>query len=375
MLALLLALLLAAHCFSVRQSAFYKYRGMQNFNVHYDTAICPQPDAPSLVLITGFGVGTFHYDKQFDELSQRFRVFSLDLLGQGKSWPTDREISASDRMSYSIDTWYDQIVEFIEEKVLPQSPSSSSIHIAGNSLGGYLASLVASRNKNHVKSLILLNNTPFWGFNSFQEGRVPILGWDAVLPAPKPILSFASAYFNTLRNPSTVRAMLDLVYSNKRSGYDEGLVSSIINSSGDPHGPEAFSSILFAQKCGLRYAEILSSVRRNGVPVLMLYGADDPWITPWWGVRTKAILGDGCIYVECSNSGHCVHHESPRAANSIMRRFVEEVEAGKDIASVDMAPALGQYHEEGHVVEAATRDRHADGVLDQLSDYIVVKFI
>lgn len=114
-------------------------------------------DLPPLLLIPGFGVGTFHYDRNIPELSKNFQVFSLDLLGQGMSWPLSRP-TAEQRLCYSIDNWREQVQFFVENII--QKP----VHIAGNSLGGYLAVCLASTNPELVKSLILLNAAPFWAF-------------------------------------------------------------------------------------------------------------------------------------------------------------------------------------------------------------------
>jgi hypothetical protein len=39
-----------------------------------------------------FGVGGYHFERNCAQLSQRFRVFALDLLGQGGSWPASQEV-------------------------------------------------------------------------------------------------------------------------------------------------------------------------------------------------------------------------------------------------------------------------------------------
>ena len=41
---------------------------------------------PPLLLLPGFGVGAFHYERNIPELAKDYHVFSLDLLGQGSSW-------------------------------------------------------------------------------------------------------------------------------------------------------------------------------------------------------------------------------------------------------------------------------------------------
>ena len=51
------------------------------WRIHYRTA---GADGPPLVLLTGFGVGGFHYARNIDELAKTHRVWCMDVLGQGK---------------------------------------------------------------------------------------------------------------------------------------------------------------------------------------------------------------------------------------------------------------------------------------------------
>jgi hypothetical protein len=40
---------------------------------------------PPLLLVHGFGVGAYHYERNIPFLAQHFRVWSVDLLGQGEA--------------------------------------------------------------------------------------------------------------------------------------------------------------------------------------------------------------------------------------------------------------------------------------------------
>lgn len=75
----------------------------------------------------------------------------------GRSWPA-HPVPREARLCYSVDTWSNQIQHFLESVV--REPA----YLIGNSLGGYLSVQVASSFPAHVKGLILLNATPFWGF-------------------------------------------------------------------------------------------------------------------------------------------------------------------------------------------------------------------
>ena len=119
-------------------------------------------DNPPLLLIPGFGVGAFHYERNIPILAKDYHVFSLDLLGQGSSWPSSRP-TQEQQLRYSIDTWLEQISYFIENVI------GKPVHVTGNSLGGYLAVCLAATKSSAVKSLILINAAPFWSFQPSKE--------------------------------------------------------------------------------------------------------------------------------------------------------------------------------------------------------------
>lgn len=151
----------------------------------------------------GFGVGGHHYERNLEQLSRHFRVFALDLLGQGASWPESSECEPDPELGplmyrwvgaaacfrteqcicdccrrcrccshalthtldkknpslvYSIlsaEVWTVQLLEFLRDVagVTPASPA----YVAGNSLGGYLAVNLASNHQDLVKGVVLLN--------------------------------------------------------------------------------------------------------------------------------------------------------------------------------------------------------------------------
>lgn len=91
--------------------------------------------------------------------------------------------------------------------------------------------------------LALLNATPFWAFrepkrygsgdsvpkpptggsgrttppdeeSKDEDGGGRLSWWDGTLPAPKALFQFGAWYFDRMRDPGTVKAMLEGVYSN-----------------------------------------------------------------------------------------------------------------------------------------------------------------
>ena len=131
-----------------------------------------------------------------------------------------------------METWTEQISYFIENII------KKKVHIAGNSLGGFLSAAVGSSRPDLVRSVVFLNAAPFWAFMSAVDKtksdpyyeRFP---WNGVLPAPKVLLNFGSTYFDTLRTPKIVQQMLNTVYANSRALSDQ-LVKDIITSASHP---------------------------------------------------------------------------------------------------------------------------------------------
>lgn len=335
------------------------WRGFHiNYEMHGSTG-------PSIVLIPGFGVGTFHYQKNMDFLvSKGFKVWSLDLIGQGQSWP----ILNADGVCYSVDSWRDQISYFISDVVM------EPVHLAGNSLGGYLSIYTTYSNPNLVKSVTLMNPTPFWAFFKKSKGDSTFLPtlWNGTLPSPKFLYDIGSRYFDTLRQPITVKTMLEAVYSDKNA-FDDVLVNNIIESASHPLGQEAFTSILFAPKADVEYEEMLAHL---ACPVCLVMGREDPWVVPYWGQRLKRIL-PSVPYFELSPTGHCPHHESPNAVNAILSSWLQVLEANGSQEykeSLESHPVLqdvkGEYDEGGgRTVTVSLSSGQPRNVLEKLGAF------
>lgn len=325
---------LSANLFCKAERLLTSWRG---FNINYEVI---GSSGPSVLLIPGFGVGTFHYHRNINFLQAKgFKVWSLDLVGQGQSWP----IADARGVCYSVDTWRDQISYFIDNIIM------EPVHLAGNSLGGYLSVYTAHANPALVKSVTLMNPTPFWAF--FKKNNLsssPFNLWDGTLPSPKILYDIGSRYFDTLRQPLTVKTMLEAVYTDNNA-FDDELVNNIIESASHPLGQEAFTSILFAPKADIEYEDMLRGLT---CPVCLVMGKDDPWVVPYWGQRVKRVL-PYVPYFELSPTGHCPHHESPNAVNHVLSAWLQvlESEGGQDRAVLGLHPTLqdvlGDYDEQG----------------------------
>ncbi|KAF8068342.1 hypothetical protein HT031_002031 [Scenedesmus sp. PABB004] len=297
---------------------------------------------PPLLLVHGFGVGAYHFERNLPELSRSHRVFAIDLLGQGGSWPDLPECAESGPLRFSADTWTEQLLHFIEEKV------GEPVYIAGNSLGGFLAVNLAARHPEAVKGVVLLNSTPFWSSRPplGREGPIWRLLPCGVLPVPQSLKSLIERlWWNRIRNPSTIRSLLQLVYA-RPSTIDARLLDRILAATERPQALDAFASIALAPRTELSFDEMLDALT---CPVCLAYGSQDPWVVPLWGQRLKRRV-PSAAYLELSPVGHCPHHEAPTAVNHIITTWVAAVEAGE--------------HESHELVQVGSQQQFVEDRLD-----------
>jgi len=323
-------------------STYHSWQWKEGLKVHYETA---GTEGPPVLLLTGFGVGGFHYERNVAELAQNGkRVWVMDIMGQGSSWPTtdpapgggfteagfewgfgaspSTELDAQE-LTYSCNMWKDQAIAFVESVV------GEPCYIAGNSLGGYLAAIIASERPDLCKGIFLMNPTPWWGV-----GVQRILPWTGGYPVPKWVRPVTIPWWDTIRNPTTIKTLLSQVYADAERVGDR-LVQQIIVPTEQPAAASAFASILCSPSYSDSFDQMLEAAGSNGVKVGLCYGKEDPWIVPLWGHRAKRTLPTA-EYWEITPAGHCPHHEAPEAVNLLLQDWILRMENGEE------APDLSQ---------------------------------
>jgi len=328
--------------------------------VHFERAPAPTATCSStyaVVMVHGFGADSGYFSAQLGAIADAKGVaYAIDLFGQGRSWPAEdptcnasssvgagqevdsaaeeeewgwgSSIQSSFRndIAFGEPTWLEQVARFLQEVVVEKD-----VYLLGNSLGGYLAAKVAALdvgrqgNSSRIRGLILANATPFWGWT--REGFAP---WDGRLPAPFWVKPLATLWFAALR--ANIGPMLRLVYAapeNEDVSVDLlALAHRIEDSSAHPMGASAFASILFAPQQSPSFGDALDSLAEHRLPMLLLYGNDDPWIVPWWAERAaQRIAAAGGEYYAMSPAGHCPHHEAPAAFNHMLLRWLSRCRA------------------------------------------------
>ncbi|PRQ54914.1 putative chlorophyllase [Rosa chinensis] len=324
-------------------SCFWEWK--PKFNVHYEKAGSENLGSPPVLFLPGFGVGSFHYEKQMKDLGRDFRVWAIDFLGQGMSLPLEdpaprtREEGMSDKnnlawgfgdesepwaseLVYSIDLWQDQVRYFIEEVI------GEPVYIAGNSLGGFVALYFAACNPHLVKGVTLLNATPFWGFlpNPIRSPRLAkIFPWAGTFPLPANVRKLVEFVWQKISDPRSIVQILEQVYADHSTNIDK-VFSRIVETAEHPAAAASFASIMFAPKGQLSFNEALSSCQMSNIPVCLMYGKEDPWVQPIWGFQVKKQVPEALFY-EISPAGHCPHDEVPEVVNYLLRGWIKNLES------------------------------------------------
>ncbi|KAA8515616.1 hypothetical protein F0562_018773 [Nyssa sinensis] len=329
-------------------SCFWEWK--PRFNVHYEKSGSENVNSPAVLFLPGFGVGSFHYEKQLKDLGRDFRVWALDFLGQGMSLPFEDPTSQSkdrgmskgenfvwgfgdetepwaDKLVYSIDLWQDQVRYFVEEVI------KEPVYVVGNSLGGFIAVYFAACNPHLVKGVTLLNATPFWGFlpNPVRSPRLArIFPWAGTFPLPSSVRKLTEIVWQKISDPRSIGDVLKQVYADHSTNVDK-VFSRILETTEHPAAAASFASIMFAPQGQLSFEEALSRCQVNNIPICLLYGKEDPWVNPFWGLKVKRQLPE-TLYYEISPAGHCPHDEVPEVVNYLLRGWIRSLESERSVA-------------------------------------------
>ena len=254
---------------------------------------------------------------------------------------------------YNINRWVDQIIDFIENVILPEqqdegtSTRSTKVHLVGNSVGGHIAAHIAMRRPDLISSICLLNPTPVWG------SKLP--GWNGHLPAPAIPKAVGRYLFDRIRDLKTIEQFLEATYSRKEALTQE-LMHQIRGATLGNGGHAAFASIMWSpplnalehdNKNNGKKGDFQDCLVRVPCDVLLVFGKDDPWCKPAFAknmlkaleerqqdnnsaTSTTSDANDVPVpippvhrYVEITNAGHCPNHEAPKAVGHLVKAWVD----------------------------------------------------
>jgi pimeloyl-ACP methyl ester carboxylesterase len=219
----------------------YKEMGLQNAGL-------------PIVFVHGIGAGmsSFMWRKNFDALSEKFRVYALDLLGFGFS---DKPAAAP----YSPDLYVELISDFIREV------AGGSANVVASSLGAAYVVRVAEEHPELVNALIL--NAPA-GYDTLNT-RPGMAGAAFYGLLQSPVLG--TSFYNVMASERSIRdyARRTLFYDYRR--VTDRLVSNLYATSHQPGAQHAVAAFL----SGYLNVDMRAAFAQLGQRVVLVWGKQD----------------------------------------------------------------------------------------------------
>ena len=265
-----------------------KYLNIDGLKVHYKD----EGEGEVLVLLHGTFSSLHTFDTWALILKKKYRVIRLDLPGFGITGPSIENV-------YSISIFIDFIENFLDLL------NVNKYHLAGNSLGGWLAWELALKAKDKIGKLVLLNAA---GYISDKNYPLPFV------IAQTPVLRNVFNYIPK----AVVRRFIRQVFNDQAVVTDE-LVERyycLIQREGNL---SAFISI-----ANSKLKQNTKSLNYLDVPVLIMWGDKDRWISPEHALFFKNDISNSRVLIY-KDVGHIPMEEIPeKSANDLIEFLVEK---------------------------------------------------
>jgi pimeloyl-ACP methyl ester carboxylesterase len=243
------------------------------------------------VLVHGFSVPSYIWDPTFAALRDAgYRVIRYDLYGRGLS---DRPDAAYDG------AFYDKQLDDLLAALKVNGP----VDLFGLSFGGYVTAHYASTHPQRVRTLNLVDpsNTP------------PTLPWKFSMPLLGPYLFQVGAVPTMADNQAS-----DFLHPERFPGWAERYRPQMQY--------EGFGRALYRSRLNLASVDfdaIYATIARNGTPVQLIWGKQDPVIPVAQAARLRKAMPK-LEYFEIDQSGHLPQMEQTAIFNQRMLAYLEQ---------------------------------------------------
>jgi pimeloyl-ACP methyl ester carboxylesterase len=251
-----------------------------------------------LLLIHGYGAGSWVWEKQMDILSRNYKVYALDIIGYGFS---DRP-----RIEYTPETYIHFLRDFMDGLGIERAA------LIGNSMGGGIAWAMAALFPKRVKRLILIDCVPPDVLNQVRNESFRTLAVIKDIPF-LPYLVIAS------RSKRSVKAVL------QECLFDRRLITpTLLNRQWELIRFKGSTWVLYSTlkhaKDTSKMGDYLSLINH---PTLLIWGERDLVFPPSVGESLHQAIKGSKLHI-IKRSGHIPMWETPEEVNQIILNFLKD---------------------------------------------------
>jgi pimeloyl-ACP methyl ester carboxylesterase len=279
------------------------------------------PDAEPALFVHGLGGSAHNWTELAGVLRDRLAIESIDLSGHGKSGPAPRN-------DYRLQSHATRVIDYLEQS------DRGPVHLVGNSMGGAISILVASRRPDLVRTLTLVSP-------AVPDNRIriyPLRNDPRVAIVAIPILGEMLTKRMNARVAVEARAKgtIALCFADRHRYPAARLEESIAEARERESFPWATSALLRSMR-GLATNQILrgrsgwATMRRITAPTLVIWGDKDKLVAPDLAPYVAAAVPDSRLLV-LEDIGHTAQMEDPVSTARAMVALLEDVAADSETA-------------------------------------------
>jgi pimeloyl-ACP methyl ester carboxylesterase len=256
----------------------------------------------TILFIHGLGGNISHWIKTIDGLSASYRCIAIDLPGYG--WSDKKPAANTDQLQL----YADALKEFLEKKKIKK------VIVAGHSMGGQVATIMALQNKK-IKKLILVAPA---GLETFSESEAKIL-----------IASTPASAFEK-QDEAVIRNNFKINFFSQTADVEQLIQDRLAFKK--CAGFKSYCETVSNGVKGMLAHPVRDSLKYLSMPVLIVFGANDglipnkylhPAMQTGELARQSAGLIKNCKVEMMAEAGHMVQYEKPDELNSIVKTFVK----------------------------------------------------
>ncbi|MDP2401254.1 MAG: alpha/beta hydrolase [Actinomycetota bacterium] len=259
----------------------------------------------NIVLLHGFGASVYSWRDTLPDLAARCRVVAFDRPGFGlTSHPMPGEWTGNN--PYAVETQADLTIALMDELGMERAV------LVGHSAGAAVAVLAADRYPDRISALVL--EAPA----VFEAGRVP--RWAGPLLRSPQLRRIGPAFVRDIAGDGSDSLIRD-------SYHDQSLVTEeILAGYRVPLSAQNWDRALWEYVAAPRPRDLPEVVSSLTLPVLVITPAGDRLVDPK-AQRETADLIPGSRLEVIEDAGHLLHEEYPTVFESLIFRFIDELQA------------------------------------------------